>query len=229
MTFLANDRSLYVHVAHCLPPDAVAEPDQIAARALIERQIAVLTRLTDIGMEIAETAGRLAAAALQGRIEPGLTFARVSRAIRMTIALQSRLLAHLAALDHDAGLAGYAASQKRRLRAERLVEQAIEAEHDDDGYEVERLSDEARERMDDEEAFGDLLSRPIEEIVARICRDRGFEPDWSACMARGWVAGPPDQEPDTQAAPPDGPAGGEPPEERVRQAADPTLDPRRPP
>jgi hypothetical protein len=149
------------------------------ARALIERQLQLLTRLADIGMDIAEVAGIRARASLDAdaaepTVDPGLTYARAARAVRLTIALQSRLLKDLAALDRTE-------TEARKRRIHRIVERAIETEHDD-ADEIERLSDEARERLWDEDDCGDLLDRPIEEIVASICRDLGLDPD-----GIGWV------------------------------------------
>jgi hypothetical protein len=160
------------------------------ARALIERQLEVLTRLTDIGMGIAEDAGRRSRALAEGgeadanAPDPGLTYSRAARAVRMTIALQSRLLEHLAKLDREGRLDRMTETRKRKNRIERLVDLAIEAEYDD-SYEVERLSREARERLDDEDEFGDLLDRPLAEVVAIICRDLGLSPEEGAWGAGG--------------------------------------------
>jgi hypothetical protein len=137
------------------------------ARALVERQLAMLTRLAEIGMEIAEAAPAAA--------DPALTYARVARAVRMTIALQSRLLKDLAALDRTDALARSAQVQARTRRIHRLVEQAIETQHDDED-EIERLSGDAWERLRDEDDCADLFERPIAETVARICRELGLSP-----------------------------------------------------
>ena len=51
-------------------PAAPAADGATPARALIERQIAVLSRLTEIGMEIAEAAGRQATQGQQAGSEP---------------------------------------------------------------------------------------------------------------------------------------------------------------
>jgi hypothetical protein len=143
-------------------------------RALVEAQLRMLTRLAEIGMEIAEVAGLQAKASLDGAVpsvDPGLTYARVARAVRMTIALQSRLLKELPALNR-------ALVEARRRRVRRLVDQAIEAEHDD-ADEIERLSDEALEHLRDPDDLAELLNRPIHEVVALICKDLGLSPDWA--------------------------------------------------
>ena len=144
--------------------------------------MAMLTRLAEIGMGIAEDAGRRSAALVQGgeagEPDAALAYARAARAVRLTIALQSRLLNDLAALDRDDHLAETSRVAKRRNRIHRVVERAIEAAHDDE-EEVERLSMDAWERLTDEDD-ADLAGRPFDEVVARICEDLGLSPECSA-------------------------------------------------
>jgi hypothetical protein len=172
-----------------VPAQGPARTD--AARALIEGQLAMLSRLAQIGMEIAEACGRQAANDKPGetmpRRDPGLVFARVARAVRMTIALQSRLAKDLAALDRADDLAEVARKDVRRMRLRRLVGQAVSAgiapddKRDENAIEdeIDRLSDEAYERLTDAED-GDLMGRPFEEVVSGICADLGLSPDWTA-------------------------------------------------
>ena len=103
------------------PADAAAPAD---ARALIEGQMAMLTRLAQVGMELVEAVGREAKTA---PVEAGLAFARVARAVRMTIALQSRLAKDLAALDRADHMAEKARTTRRRIRLSQLVEDAARA------------------------------------------------------------------------------------------------------
>jgi hypothetical protein len=83
-----------------------------AGRALVERQLGVLTELAEIGMEIARGAGRCAVESLEGDAaatgpDPTLAYSRAARAVRMTIALQARLLKALPELDRaEAGRSG---------------------------------------------------------------------------------------------------------------------------
>ncbi|OYX34496.1 MAG: hypothetical protein B7Y99_05225 [Caulobacterales bacterium 32-69-10] len=56
--------------------------------------MAMLERLAEIGMEIAEDAGRMSRSQAEGvaqAADPGLTYSRAARAVRLTIALQQRL------------------------------------------------------------------------------------------------------------------------------------------
>jgi hypothetical protein len=196
---------------HPAPRDA-----QTAAHALAERQMVLLTRLAEIGMDIAEAAGRCARdwldaeppAEADGAEAPdastarppfpadaGLTYARISRAIRLTLALQTQLTTDLAKLDR--GLA-----DTRRSRIYRLVERAVETE-DCDVFETEHLRREARERLRDEEVFGDLAALPLIEAVAAICKDLGLSADVSGWFEEPFAdeSPPPPHEPVTEPPP----------------------------
>ena len=165
------------------------------ARALIEPQMRILGRLSEIGLDVAETVGRQA----RGEVEAppkgdlSLAFARASRAVRLTVALQQKLIDGLAALE--AGVipgAGKTAQNPDpdytlKARVERIIERAAEAEHEDDAVHVDALLREAGERLDDIDLYGDLLDRPISEIVARIGADLGLTPDWSRMARDAWA------------------------------------------
>jgi hypothetical protein len=82
-------------------PSTPDEPDAARAweRALLDRQLAALDRLAEMGMAIAAAVERrVTAEAVEGEPAAALhhaamDFARASRAVRMTFALQSRLIA----------------------------------------------------------------------------------------------------------------------------------------
>ena len=46
---------------------------------------------------------------------------------------------------------------------------------------------EAGDRLDDIDLYGDLLDRPISEILARICADIGLPLDWSRLALEAWA------------------------------------------
>jgi hypothetical protein len=181
---------IHVDPAHIAPDPASAAPD---ARARIEAQLVMLDRLAQVGMEIAEACGREAKAA---PVEAGLAFARVARAVRMTIALQSRLAKDLAALDRADEVAERARTTKRRTRLAQLIEDAARAKvdaqreagsrfwADEDAIEdeIEALTSEGYERLTDAED-GDLWGRPFNEVVAGVCKDLGLSPEWTARIA----------------------------------------------
>ncbi|HTI68304.1 MAG TPA: hypothetical protein VL460_12225 [Caulobacteraceae bacterium] len=166
-------------------PDPAIHPID-PSRDLTRRQLAMLTRLAEIGMEVAEAAGLKARALAEGGEagtdgpDPALSYARAARAVRLTIALQSRLAGDLAASSRTE-------AARRRDRIHRRIEQAIEAGRDDED-EVEQLSSAAWERLTDEDD-ADLLDLPMQDVVARICADLGplacgVRLDLRGCAAR---------------------------------------------
>ncbi|HEY4030736.1 MAG TPA: hypothetical protein VGM25_10360 [Caulobacteraceae bacterium] len=145
------------------------------ARPLIERQLQILGRLAEAGLEIAvalEAQARGGPEVVQGDV--AMAHARVARAVRQTVMLQSKLIEALD--DREDERAARQASV--RANAARIVRGVIEDERGD-GERAERLGAEAAERLRAED-FGDLLSRPFGEAVAGICRDLGLAPDWLA-------------------------------------------------
>jgi hypothetical protein len=226
------------------------DPTPIApARALIEEQMAMLSRLARMGMDIAEAVRRDACDTPQPpqdtphdaapARDPGLVFARVARAVRMTIALQSRLAKDLAALDRADQDAERAAKTRRRIRLSRLVEQAAEAGvaarreagggywADEDAVEdeIEQLSAEAYERLVDAED-GVLDGLSFEAVVAGVVADLGLSPDWTARL-RAAAAAPLDP-----SAPRPPGAGHDPPASPIPSGlpwTGPALQPRAPP
>jgi hypothetical protein len=163
------------------------------------RQLELLGELAEIGLEISraierQATGRGPATMVKGDL--ALAYARVSRSVRQTIHLQSRLIDSMKAEDDAAAEAEPEAEKaaarltpeyQRKVRVERIVERLIEVEHPDDEEGLDALIIEAGERLDDEDLYGDLMDRPLSELVARICADLGLEPDWTALAAEFWA------------------------------------------
>jgi hypothetical protein len=183
-------------------PPATPDDDDWS-RPLAEGQLALLGRLAEAGLEVALAVERTAKrAGVDDEAEPvdlaalSLAYARASRAVRLTVMLQSKVIADLKARDAARHIAMTAAADEqarreplyaRKVRIERVVERLAEAEHGDDEDKVDRLVIEAGERLDDEDFCGDILERPIGEIVALICRDLGLEPDWPRLAEQAWA------------------------------------------
>jgi hypothetical protein len=98
----------------------------------------------------------------------GLTFSRIARAMRLTKALQVRLARTPRDQPDPPGAAG---SGTARYRLDL---------HDPDGDSIEpsdatlRLDHDGWERLEDEDTDGDILSRPVPEILAVIRGDLGL-------------------------------------------------------
>jgi hypothetical protein len=169
-----------------LPTDAPAG----WARPMVERQLQVLGRLAEAGLEIAvalEAQAKGGDVVVQGNV--AMAYSRVARAVRQTIMLQSRLIESLQ--EQESGRAGRRAAA--RASAARILRGVIEDAPANDAEHAERLAGEAAERLREED-FGDLLSRPFGEAVADIVRDLGLSPDWLAlaedcCAAEAALAG----------------------------------------
>jgi chorismate mutase len=115
--------------------------------------------------------------------------------VRLTHVLQASLIKDLQALDERGTLRQNAARAERRkledarkARVERIVERVIQAEFEDkDEDEIDRLAEEACERLEHDDIYGDLMARPVSEIIALVCRDLGLAPDWSRLAEEAWA------------------------------------------
>ena len=215
-----------------------AAPDPAVARA--ERRLRLLERLTEIGMELAEALRERAGDADAKGRDPADAYARLSRAIRLTIALEEKTDRALA--DLEAGIVRERearraiAAEKAQADANDRYEQrkyeaycrvicVIDAESRDQ-EDFEGLVEALDERLSEDEAYDDLSERPLREIVERLCRDLSLSPDWSHWAGDDWddaflatVPGTkpfmhPSRRPLVWAWPPAG-AGGDPPVRRL--------------
>ena len=144
-----------------------------------------------LDQDVPEPAGK------QPRGEVGLTFQRLSRGIRLCLALHAQI-----SQDREELGKKIAAKQARRAtlahieqklgqktRVKRAVQRAIDAE----GKRGTRdsLLREWRQRLDerlrDENIEGDLLKLPITEILKRICSDLGLDPNWDLWKHEAWA------------------------------------------
>lgn len=156
------------------------------ARPLYEQQIAVLGELAELGMRLAR--GVVADAADEGADQPAaaVAFGRLSRAVRMTLMLQARFIKELQAWDRNADYRATVAGMERKAQVQRIVERVVYSEAADPD-EAERLVGEAGERLDHDDIYGHVLSRPTSELVAMICKDFGLEPDWPKLAEEAWA------------------------------------------
>ncbi len=164
--------------------------DPAAART--ERHLRLLAELAEIGMDLAREVRRQALDQ-DGEAPPAadlaLTFSRIARAVRQTVALEAKL-----AEEAQAGRSERPAlsvsdrwrSARRKRQVREIVGEIIEAESDGD-FEADRLLSERDERLDDGDEEADFADRPIGELVARICRDLGITPDWSLFEDEDWA------------------------------------------
>ena len=176
-------------------------PDPSVAEA--ERRLRLLKELTEIGMELArKLRDRAGEEDAKGR-DPADAFARLSRAIRLTLSLEAKTLEHLR--DLKAGIVRAAAierlmpgrspidemfdrAQSQEIRAGALVGDVIEAEVED-GEARGDLYEALNERFEEDEAYWLLDQQPLRDIVERLCKDLCLTPDWSRWEGDDWAPG----------------------------------------
>jgi hypothetical protein len=177
----------------------VTIPNDDWSSPVAERQLALLGRLAEAGVEIAVA---VEAQAKSGEPFDGqavaMAYARVSRAVRLSIALQSRIIKDVktgeVALEQARAEAVEREEQERTLpahlrkvRVGRIVERLAETEHPDEDEWIDGLVARADRLLDDEDFCGDLMDRPVSEIVARICKQLGLSPDWTELADELWA------------------------------------------
>jgi fused signal recognition particle receptor len=133
-----------------------------------------------------------------------LAFARVSRAVRLTVALEARVeqdaraparavIEAAARAEDHARRAVDAEAQRRRESLAAIaqeVTEAVEGLIEDAAFADEaagdRLYEDLVERVDalDED---EMEARPTVELIARICGDLGLEPDWDLWADEDWI------------------------------------------
>jgi hypothetical protein len=156
-------------------------------------------------IEAAEVPASRAAPASPFTTDPSEAIARISRALRLTLALHRSTDEGLSALragviaEREARrvaasrrAADEAAAQSRHHRntVERLVIEAAEREIED-GEALFGVFAALEERLEEDEAYQDLERLPLRETVKRLCADLQLTPDWSRWEGEGWTPEPP--------------------------------------
>jgi hypothetical protein len=207
------------------PPSRAPSPETTAADPRIaraEQRLATLRELAELGMALTRELTRrtleareepeAAAAnpnpprAVPGpRHDPAESFARLSRAVRLTLALEAKVEDDLNALiaggmdrcaerapaddgddDDDAWLElprDYPSAHRNRIRD--AVYDVINREITDI-YPAHEVLDALYERLTEGERYDAFVHRPLKEAVAAICDDLGLSPDWSRWTDDGW-------------------------------------------
>ena len=187
---------------------AVAEADRLAASiARAERRLRMLEEIGEIGMRLMRKLEDTPTAADAPRPDLAVAFAKLSRAVRLTLDLEVRTEE-----DLRAALAGeVTAREQRRETRERVAAEAEElggkADEEARGDAVSRVEDQVElaiareaetekeyfdlsaamhERFQCDEAYEDVRDQPFREVVERLCKDIGLSPDWSDWTADGW-------------------------------------------
>jgi hypothetical protein len=151
------------------------------ANLLLERQLVLLERLAEAGLQVALDIQAQCAEA--GAADSAMAFARVARAVRQTVLLQSRLQQD--GSDRRATTVR-AETTARKARVERIVSRVIDDEIQDTDEAIDVLLD-ARERLEGDDIYGDVMTLALPDLIARICKDLGLQPDWEVLSQEAWA------------------------------------------
>jgi hypothetical protein len=164
------------------------------AIARAERRLRVLEEIGEIGMRLMRKLEDAPAA------DTAADFAKLSRAVRLTLDLERHIEEDLFGLLNSQGIVRAAELEA----GERLARQADEKPSHDAKSRVadqvgvaivrETESESERgqryaamvERLDWDDAYGDVRDRPLREVVEQLCGDLGLAPDWSDWTDAGW-------------------------------------------
>jgi hypothetical protein len=151
-------------------------------------------------------------------IELSRAFERIARTVRLSYMLEEKLMrdfaAHAKEAAKDATEQAIEAERKRRSATKstvnRVVKEAIQAEAGDQG-EREHLLGRLRLRLDQDDMYRDLATKPAEILIARLFRDLELDPNWDRWQGEEWLNGADYAPPGDASAPPACPICGRPP------------------
>jgi len=183
-------------------PDPAEDGPEPWERDLLDRQLARLDRLADMGMDMAAAIARRVtaddgSAPVADLQHAAIDFARVARAVRLTFALQSKLIADFKRAPEQDEESGPVTLKVRWLDSLRepaeapkhRAKQAVRRAAEDAGCDaetVERLALEAAERLERDDIHAALAERPFDEVVEMICQELGLPASpIAAAMAGG--------------------------------------------
>jgi hypothetical protein len=171
------------------PQPAPAEAtERVAART--EHCLAMLERLAEKGMAVVEAVKE------DGSAQSAETFAKLSRAVRLTITLIMKIQEGPRRRSADAMVesprpdpyAPLRTGKKAEVRAR--VRDVIDRETPDP-KDNDALVDALDERLLCDEAYFNIADLPLRDIVERLCADLQLNPDWSRWTGEGWKPDPP--------------------------------------
>ena len=141
---------------------------------IAERHGRVLAELAELGMAaVRSLAAKLDAAANREEAEGlALAFHRISRSVRLTLALESRLASERRQGMREDRVLTERAVERRKDQVRAAVSRAAYDERETD--EAERLLETLEERLDDDALFEQFLAGPVEACIARIRKDLGL-------------------------------------------------------
>jgi hypothetical protein len=209
--------------AHDDAPQPLTPPDPMIEVA--ERHLRLLAEVAELAMDAARAGSALVVAtaqaaakivaevdgawaceadkayAVRGSREAADAFTRITRALRLTLTLETATAERLRDLragivpvrqdraESGAVRPGTTLDSFREKARERVADAIAEAAADDGDIDAAvDLARDLRERLTETDRFGPLLNRPLIEVVGLICADIGGTPDWSRWNGEGWTS-----------------------------------------
>jgi hypothetical protein len=168
------------------PPADLGDPPPCAS---LDRQIALLDRLAEAGMEMIEALVAQAKGSGPKVVEGdvALAFGRAARAVRLAVLLQAELAR---GGEDPADAARQAEAQDRKAKVDsvvRIVKRVARDHCGQEGFALGAYAGEASERLDNDDIYGLVATRPVGELVAMICEDLGLQPNWEHLAAEAWA------------------------------------------
>jgi hypothetical protein len=178
-----------------------------AAEALERQIVAEADRAERITAKVASgeiAPGQLAATSSDPKPVAAYTGAlmQAARSVRLTLMLEDKLIETFRAREkvqaaEHAEHAAQARKEKRRRNrtdVERVVREAIRAEAGEQN-EYDHLIRLMNARFQDLDVQSDLSTHTAEDLIVRLCRDQGLNPDWSRWEGEAWLKGDPPEAP----------------------------------
>jgi hypothetical protein len=167
------------------------------ATASSERREEILGELAEWMHAAAREAQRrlLAAETTDDFVKLTASLAKLARGVRQSILLHRRLEAERLAAAERAdeaaaraeGTSEFVPRHVKRVRIRTAITRHVWSEFEDD-EEAELFREDLNARLDELEATQDFLDVPIDDLIAGLCRDLGFEPPQA--VASPDLAGP---------------------------------------
>jgi hypothetical protein len=189
------------------PAPPLIEPDEAAfppcaegeawARAMIQRELEVLGEMAELGLRMARaitdqaTGEATTEPVIQGDLP--LAFSRASRAVRMAVLLQAKLIQDIKTGGRKA------APSEEKDEDECPVNWEVywldsdgnpvrDKFHEREEPSTERRDGEACERLERDDIYAAVMGRPKEEVIARIREDLGVADEVAAATSPSAVA-----------------------------------------
>jgi hypothetical protein len=173
-------------------PADTAEIDPLAkvpawARGRMLRHLELLDEAAEVGLKVVRAVGRRIEDDPSVDVEAvARAYAKASRALRQTIMLQDRLMRDINDWGEDLDRPECEAAVK--TRAQRIVGRIADLDEEkSDARYIKEVQEYAEDLLDDEDLYGDVLERPLSDLVDQLCGNLGLEPNWSRIAAEPWA------------------------------------------